>query len=42
VATFLGEKFFCDLNSDDIIKGIKKYGALCTVKDYAKYEKFQI
>ena len=34
VAAFCGEKFEGDLNQTDIIYGIKKYGALCTVEEY--------
>ena len=34
VAAFYKERFFCDLNQEDIIYGINKYGALCTVKEY--------
>lgn len=41
VATFIGEKFFGDLNSNDIIKGIKKYGALCTAEKYIKKQNAQ-
>jgi len=38
VATFHKDKFFCDLNQNDIIYGIKKYGALCTVREYIRFE----
>lgn len=34
VASFCGERFFGEINQAEIIDGIKKYGALCTVKEY--------
>ncbi len=34
VAGFRGERFFGEINQAEIIDGIKKYGALCTVKEY--------
>ena len=34
IATFCGEKFFGEINQFEITDGIKKYGALCTVREY--------
>lgn len=34
VAGFMGERFFGEISQSEIIDGIKKYGALCTVKEY--------
>lgn len=34
VAGFMGERFLGEISQSEIIDGIKKYGALCTVKEY--------
>lgn len=38
IATFCGEKFFGEINQFEITEGIKKYGALCTVREYIERE----
>lgn len=34
IAAFCGERFFGEINQFEITDGIKKYGALCTVREY--------
>lgn len=38
IASFCGERFFGEINQFEITEGIKKYGALCTVREYIEKE----
>lgn len=39
VATFCSERFFGEINQFEITEGIKKYGALCTAREYIEKRK---